>query len=234
MNLGIMQPYFFPYLGYWQLLNAVDEYVIYDDVNYIKNGWINRNRILIQGDAHYFTLPLEGASSYSLINQIRIANQKESYQKMLKTLQIAYGKAPFFPVTYDLVSQVFNESTDSSLLQLLVSSHKHLCDLLQINTKLLLSSSIAKQNELHGKEKVIELCKILGATGYYNAIGGKALYSKEDFLANGIGLKFLHSNDVLTYRQYKNVFVPNLSIIDVLMFNGVEQTKLMLLDYSLE
>ncbi|MBE6385836.1 MAG: hypothetical protein E7048_09265 [Lentisphaerae bacterium] len=227
MKLGIMQPYFFPYIGYWQLMNAVDTYVIYDDVTFIKNGWINRNRILINGEARYFNLPTVGASSYVLIKDVQLSTDRKSFEKLIKSLDSAYKKAAFYDETMPLLESIILSDYEyaSGLLEFQIRSiAKHL----GMNTNILLSSrDVEKNTDLRAQDKVLDICKNLHATVYYNAIGGTELYDKEIFAQNGIKLSFL-ATDQICYKQYKNEFVPYLSIIDVLMFNGVEETKQLL------
>ena len=229
MKIGIMQPYFFPYLGYWQLMNAVDKYVIYDDVNFIKGGWINRNRILIDGKAVYFNIQMSGASPYKLINQIQINNNEINIKKNIKTIYMAYHKAPYFSEVYPIIEEILKLQTDN-LSKYVIESIKLITKFLNIETEILISSSIKKNNELKGEDKVIDICKSLKATKYYNAIGGKNLYSFDKFNKNGIELVFLKSNNIC-YRQFNNEFVPNLSIIDVMMFNSQEATSAMLNEF---
>lgn len=231
MKLGIMQPYFFPYIGYWQLLNVVDKYVIYDDVNFIKGGWINRNRILIDGKAVYFNIQMSGASPYKLINQIQINNNEINIKKNIKTIYMAYHKAPYFSEVYPIIEEILKLQTDN-LSKYVIESIKLITKFLNIETEILISSSIKKNNELKGEEKVIDICKLLKATKYYNAIGGKNLYSFDKFNKNGIELVFLKSNNIC-YRQFNNEFVPNLSIIDVMMFNSKEKIKTFLDEYTI-
>lgn len=231
MKLGIMQPYFFPYIGYWQLLNVVDKYVIYDDVNFIKGGWINRNRILIDGKAVYFNIQMSGASPYKLINQIQINNNEINIKKNMKTIYMAYHKAPYFSEVYPIIEEILKLQTDN-LSKYVIESIKLITKFLNIETEILISSSIKKNNELKGEDKVIDICKLLKATKYYNAIGGKNLYSFDKFNKNGIELVFLKSNNIC-YRQFNNEFVPNLSIIDVMMFNSKEKIKTFLDEYTI-
>lgn len=222
MKVGIMQPYFFPYIGYWQLLNAVDKYVVYDDVNYIKNGWINRNRILINGQPHWFTLPLDKASPFNLINEINISSENKVKENMLKTLHMAYHKAPFFNEVFPLVEKTIFYSLNLS--ESLFFSIQEITKYLGIRTELILSSTLNKDNTLKGKNKVLSICKLLNADVYLNAIGGQDLYDKQEFQEHDLKLEFLQTDKVI-YKQLKNQFVPNLSIIDVLMFNSVEQVN---------
>ena len=228
MRLGIMQPYFFPYLGYWQLLANVDKYVVYDDVTYIKGGWINRNNFLINGQKNLLTMQLEKASSYTLIKDIAI---KDDFVKFLKTIEMGYKKAPFFEDIFRLLKDIC-QCPDKKLGQFLFNSHIKICEYLGIDTELILSSSFEKHTELKGKEKVISICKQLGADEYINAIGGQELYDKKEFAENGIRLNFLQAN-LREYRQLKNEFVAGLSIIDIMMFNSKEEIKEMLNDFNL-
>lgn len=231
MKVGIMQPYFIPYIGYWQLLNAVDIYVIYDDVNYINRGWINRNRILIDGKPAYFNIPMLKASQNKLINEIEVNHDKKLLNKNLKTIEMAYKKAPHFEEIFPLIDVIMN-CKEKYLSDFITNSLKLICDYLKIETKLILSSSLKKNNNLKGQDKILEICSILKATEYYNAIGGQALYSYDKFREKGIQLKFLKSN-LIEYMQFKKEFQPNLSILDVLMFNSIAEINEMLKKYTL-
>lgn len=232
MKIGIMQPYFFPYIGYWQLMNAVDKYVIYDDIQYIKGGWINRNRILMNGEPKIINLVMSGASPNKLISEVGTANDKIYKNKLLKTITHSYMKAPFFEDVYTLIEEIIlcEKEVLSLYLENLI---RRIAEYLEMNTEFVLSSDIEKDNALKGQDKVIEICKRLGVSEYYNAIGGKELYSKEAFHTDGINLQFLRT-DFITYTQYNNVFHPNLSIIDLMMFNSKEEIKKMLELYTLE
>lgn len=231
MKIGIMQPYFFPYLGYWQTLNAVDKYVIYDDVNYIKNGWINRNNILLNNQKHLLTIPLDGASPFLLINQIKTTPRENEKEKLLKTIEAAYKKAPYFDVVFPIIHDVIMEKSNL-IINALVLQFKSVCKYLDIQTELIISSTMDKDNSLKAQDKVIHICKMLGGTQYINAIGGQELYNFEDFKKNGLELSFLKT-EFTPYKQFKNEFIPGLSMIDILMFNSPEQIKTMLNAYSL-
>lgn len=231
MKLGIMQPYFLPYIGYWQLLNAVDKYIIYDDVNYINRGWINRNRILVNGKDKMITLSLKEASQNKLIKEIELVSDEKQRINLLKTISQSYKKAPFYNEIYPMIERIlkFNES---NLEKFLENSIREIAKYLEINTNIILSSEVAKDNTLKGKDKILDICKRLGVTEYYNAIGGQELYSYEEFKQNGIELKFLKAKDI-KYQQFENEFKENLSIIDVMMFNSKERTKSYLKLYTL-
>lgn len=217
MKLGIMQPYFLPYIGYWQLLNAVDRYVIYDDVNFIKGGWINRNRILQNGVPAYINVPMIGASSFKRINEIQVNQDPRVMGKLLKTVEQNYRKAPSFESAMPLMEAICRFEGDN-LAEFLANSIREVCDYLGITTTLVMSSQIEKDTSLRAQDKVIDICRRQGATEYFNAIGGQALYDQATFSRFGIHLLFLKTENV-TYSQGKEVFFPNLSMLDVLMFN---------------
>lgn len=232
MKLGIMQPYFLPYLGYWQLMNAVDTYIVYDDVNYIKRGRINRNNILINGESKTINLILKEASQNKHINEIFIDNNEVQKRKLLSKIQMAYSKAPYFSVVFPMIEQIFLQY-EENLAKYLYNSFQIIAGYLNIQTKIILSSSLNKDCSLKGKYKIVSICKLLGADEYYNSVGGMELYDKDEFAANGIKLSFLKMNDDIAYKQFNNKFVPYLSIIDVMMFNSQQECREMLKRYTL-
>ena len=231
MKIGIMQPYFLPYIGYWQLLNAVDIYVVYDDVNFIKGGWINRNRLLMNNEPKLFNIQMNGASPNKLINEIELSENPIWKKKLLKTIQNCYIKAPYYNDIFQIIEKIINYNEKNMALYI-KNSLDIICDYIGIETKIVLSSDIEKKNELKAQDKVIEICKILNGDEYYNAIGGKELYSFEDFDNYGLKLSFLKTNNI-EYKQFNNEFISNLSIIDVLMFNSKDEIRSMLNQYSL-
>jgi hypothetical protein len=217
MKVAIMQPYLFPYIGYWQLIQAVDIFVIYDDVNYILSGWINRNYILERGSRKLFTLETRGASPNKLINQISVGGNNE---KLIKTLYQNYKKAPYFDATMSLLSDLIMNN-EKNLARYVSNTIRKTCSYLMIETKLVVSSEGFNNTNLRGADRVIDICKQLGADIYFNAIGGKGLYSKEAFADKGLQLFFIESNPI-AYAQFGDIFIPNLSIIDVMMYNTPE------------
>ena len=229
MKIGIMQPYFFPYIGYFQLIKAVDKYVIYDDVNYIKGGWINRNFILLNGEKFRFNLILSGASPNKLINEVFVSDNQT---KFLKTIEAAYKKAPYFLTIFPLIDEIINFK-DKNLARYVGNSIIKISEYLKINTNFIYSSEIDKKNNLlRAEAKVINICKQLAATEYYNAIGGVDLYNREAFEEQEISLHFVKTENA-SYKQFENEFVSYLSIIDVLMFNSVYEINEMLDDFKL-
>lgn len=226
MIVGIMQPYFVPYIGYWQLMNAVDKYVIYDDVNFINGGWINRNRILVDGQIKYFNIPMLGASPNKLINEIVVNHNSKLRDKNLRRLWYAYKRAPYFDVVFPMMERILN-CKQATLAMYIKESFQCICEYLDIGTELIMSSELNKDNQLKGQNRVLSICELLGATYYYNAIGGQDLYSIAVFQSKGIELRFLKTG-VIQYQQFASCFVPDLSIIDVMMFNSKEEIKKML------
>ena len=183
MKIGIMQPYVFPYIGYYQLINAVDRFVIYDDVAFIKQGWINRNKILLNGEGHVFTVPIKNASSFTTIAQTGINHDLyEGWKaKFLKTLLQAYAKAPYYKEVAALVTNVFNTKCDT-ISELAAESLVETCKYLGINTEFILTATGYGNKELRAKDRVIDICKKEKAAIYINPIGGKELYTKDDLL----------------------------------------------------
>ncbi len=230
-KLAVMQPYIFPYIGYFQLVNAVDKFVFYDDVNYIARGWVNRNNILINGEANMFSIPLHKASQNALINEVRVKDDHRWRKKFLKKIELAYKKAPFYKSVYEIVACIMDEGFDS-LSELAKESIKEISGYLKID--IVFDSSLNKYDNklLKGQERILDICKQENATHYINPIGGSSLYSKELFSRHGIELSFIKTGDV-TYEQYGNTFVPSLSIIDVMMFNSPEQIRYFLNDFEL-
>jgi len=219
MKLGIMQSYFLPYLGYFQLMKAVDTFIYYDDVTYIKQGWINRNYIQLNGKDHRFTLELQGASSFKKINEIEVGKNR---YKLYRTFEQAYSKAPYFKDVNHLLLDIFILSNENNLFRYILETHHKIFDYLDISLNCSVSSEIEKDCSLKGKFKVMDICKRLGATTYINAIGGQSLYVRDEFKQNGIELKFLHSEGL-----------PKRSIIDVIMNYSREEINEMLDKYDL-
>jgi len=226
VKLGIMQPYLFPYLGYFQLMSAVDRFVVYDDVAFIKQGWINRNRILINGQPSYFTVPIKHASSFAPIHDTLIDDHGQHarwIEKTLKTIDNAYRRAPQFSVVFPLVEGVLARPTNR-VAELAVASLRAVAELLEISAEWVESSAQYGNAHLKGEERVLAICRAERATDYINATGGRDLYGRDRFEAEGVRLHFLQPRQV-EYRQFNHPFVPWLSIVDVLMFNPVETVR---------
>jgi len=228
MKVAIMQPYLFPYIGYWQLINSVDTFVIFDDVNFIKKGFINRNNILIQGKKKRITLQLIKASQNKLINETDIG---KNTSELLNTIRQSYKKAPYFNKVEPLIKRIFIQE-EKNLAKFIGFSLDIISRYLDIQTNYIYSSDIEKDNSLKGQEKIIEICKFTGADTYINAIGGQALYDRKVFKESAIELNFLRTS-LTEYSQFNIDFIPNLSVIDLLMFNSQQDLKIMLNNYEL-
>ena len=231
MKLGIMQPYFLPYIGYFQLLNAVDQYVIYDNIEYTKKGWINRNRILMNGKDFLISLPLKKDSDYKMIYERELSSDYDP-KKMFGQIKGSYAKAPYFKEVSPLLESILY-CIDTNLFKFILHSVKAINNYLGIHTEIVVSSSVNIDHQLKAEDKVLAFCTALDAGSYYNAIGGMELYSKERFHSLGIDLKFLKSDNI-QYKQFNNTFVPWLSMIDVLMFNSKEEISILLNQYTLQ
>ena len=227
-----MQPYFLPYIGYWQLIAAVDVFVVYDNIKYTKKGWINRNRFLRNGVEDTFSLPLRKDSDFLDVNQ-RLLADSFGRENLLNRFREAYRKAPEFSSVMPLLEEITRNPV-ANLFDYIFGSIHAVCEFLGIRTPLMVSSTIACDHSLKSAERVQAICKALGADTYVNPIGGMELYSKEDFASHGIDLKFLKALP-FEYEQSGNAFVPWLSILDVLMFNSKERTRSQVYSgYSLE
>ena len=234
MKLAIMQPYIFPYIGYYQLIAAADHFVVYDDVNYIKQGWINRNRILMGGKPSFFTLPIADQSSFRLISETKVDPRHYNTwkTKFCRTLQMNYSKAPYFNPAFALVQEVLDTNTEL-ISEIAAKSLSAVCDYIQLPFNATVSSARFHHNRnLSGADRVKSICSELGASVYINAAGGMELYDKEDFKSAGLELFFLKS-DLQQYAQFRYEFVPGLSMIDLLMFNSPEDIKNMTSAYRL-
>jgi hypothetical protein len=232
MKIAIMQPYFLPYIGYFQLLNSVDKFVIYDNIQFTKRGWIHRNRMLLNGADDYFTLPLKKASDFLNVNQRELSDSFEIEKvKILRKINELYSKSPQYDKVHPMIVAIFNYS-DKNLFEFILNAINVIKNYLDIQTEIIISSSISINHDLKSEVKVIAICKALGAKEYVNAIGGIDLYTKSTFLSNGIDLNFIKSNPI-EYLQFDKKFVPWLSILDVLYFNSKEKAKEYLSHYTI-
>jgi hypothetical protein len=223
MKLAIMQPYFLPYIGYWQLIAAVDVFLLYDNIQYTKKGWINRNRLLKNGSTDAtFSLPLKkGGSQLDIVERELTADF--NCTRLLNRFKGVYGHAPYFAETWPLLERIVCRK-ERNLFRYLHHSIVEMCTCLGLETEIRISSEVAIDHSLKGQDKVLALCRTLNAGHYINAIGGMNLYDRNAFRAHGIELKFLRAKP-FAYPQFGASFVPWLSIVDVLMFNTLEQTR---------
>lgn len=228
MKVAVMQPYFFPYLGYFQLIRAVDAFVVFDDVSFIKRGWISRNAILGGGVAQRLTLDTSGASQNRLISEVGVGANRD---KLLKTIRQNYAQAPQFGAAYPVIEEAL-ALPEANLARFLERGLQLVCGYLGLQPGWHCSSGMEKEAGLRGQDKVLALCEALGASHYINLPGGQALYDRAEFARRGITLSFIRPRPI-AYRQLGGPFVPNLSIIDVMMFNDREQCANLLQEYDL-
>jgi len=232
MKSAIMQPYFFPYIGYFQLINSVDKFIIYDNIQYTKKGWINRNRILVNKKDQLITLPIRKDSDYlNIIERELSESWKIDKNKMLNVIKSSYNKAPYFQDTFELISKCLN-NPETNLFKFIYDSIVSINNYLEIKTPIIISSTVDIDHTLKSQDKVLSLCKKQNADIYINSIGGVELYNKETFRKNNIELNFIKSNPI-QYKQFNNEFISWLSIIDVMMFNSKQQIKEYLNNYTL-
>lgn len=233
MKVAVMQPYLFPYIGYWQLINAVDKFVILDDVNYIMRGFINRNKILLNGQPYQFTIPIKKASQNKLIMDTELNFLQEDKRKFLLTIHNAYRKAPYFEKVMPMIEEIIH-NPENDLTKYIRYSIERITQYLDIKTEILVSSQIEKRSDLKAQDKIIEICKCLGADIYINPCGGRTLYQHSDFEQAGMKLFFLDTkSEHITYNQRQKEFSGNLSIIDILMFNDAKTIQSFLEEYEL-
>tara|TARA_B100002052_G_scaffold290868_1_gene310057 strand:- start:1851 stop:2543 length:693 start_codon:yes stop_codon:yes gene_type:complete len=229
-----MQPYIFPYIGYFQLINAVDKFVFYDDVKFIKKGFINRNYVLVNNSKKMFTVPCNKISQNKNISEIFVQPEPKRINKILSMIEHSYKKAPYYPKIFPIIESVFLKIGQSiTISRLAILSIKEVCDYLKINCCFEVSSEFYPETKNKGKiERIIKIASLNHAITYINMIGGKDIYDKEYFFSEGIKLNFLKTNKII-YKQFEDNFHPLLSIIDVLMFNSKEEVKKMVNNYQI-
>lgn len=232
MTLAIMQPYLFPYIGYWQLINAVDAFVIYDNIQFSKKGWFHRNNFLMNGKKTLFTIPLKkDADNLDVIDRYLSDDSEKQINKIVAQMKNNYKKAPYYGDVFPLIEAVFINQ-EKNLFSYIFHSIKIICDYLDIDTKIVKSSEINIDHSLRSQDKVIAINKSLNSREYINPIGGTELYDIESFNKENIELKFLES-EVPKYKQFNDEFLPYLSIIDIMMFNSKKDIQDMLNRYKL-
>lgn len=226
MLVSIMQPYFFPYIGYFQLMVTCDVFVVSDAVQYIRGGWINRNRILVNGEPKWITLPVAGADYFLPINQREYLLQDRVSQRLRRRIIACYRTAPNFPTAMAVIEEIlaFPETNVAVFNTQLL---RRIAAYIGITTPIRIASEIHGNRQLAGQEQVIDLCMRLGASSYVNPIGGLDLYQSDRFRQNNLELRFLKSQ-ASPYAQFGMPHVGSLSIIDVMMFNDVSAIRRML------
>ena len=216
-----MQPYFFPYIGYFDLLASTDIFVAYDDADFSKNGWINRNRIASNvKDFNYIRLTAGHVPLGTPINAVRIKSAQSDLDAIKANIYAAYRKAPYFGAVAALIDDVFS-TPDDGLASLATRSVSLAAARMDIKPTVINSSTLDYDRSLTAAEKIISICKGIGADTYVNLSGGRELYDVETFARHGLSLQFTTPCD-LTYSTGDRDFVPNLSIIDAMMWASPE------------
>lgn len=229
MLVASNQPYLFPYIGYWQLINLSDTFVISDSMQYIKKGYVNRNYILLNKERHRFTMEVTGVHGTSLINEVGVGN---NVRKIISTIKHAYKNAPYFDDVFPVI-EIILQNDEKNLARYLGNSIQKLAKYLEMNTEFIYLSDLQGETTLTAQDRTIDICKRAKADKYVNAIGGQSLYDKESFKKADMELEFLEVADV-EYKQFYNEFVPHLSIIDVLMFNSKDEANELLKQFVLK
>lgn len=233
-KIAVMQPYFFPYIGYFQLINAVDLFVVYDDGLMFEAGYIRRNSIMSHDHQgrQPIILPKNHSTSYRRINETDRADSKKDIRKILTTLKIVYSKAPYLAQVLPMIEDIFNYP-ERNLVKFLMYELQSVCRYIGITTRFALSSEVSKEGLEHVEEKVFRICDHFGIHDYINPIGGTEFYKKEYWAENGVLLSFIHRNEEICYQQFKEPFVKDLSIIDIMMFNSPEEIRKLLKQYTI-
>ncbi|MEM3844682.1 MAG: WbqC family protein [Candidatus Parvarchaeota archaeon] len=235
MRLGIMQPYFFPYIGYWQLISAVDKFILLDDVQYIRHGWINRNRVLKDTGWKYITIPLKKHKRETLIKDIEISNGVEPSKLLLNSLDFYKKRALFYDETISLLTESMkgvesNKITDLNYAIILnLARHLGLKTVIEVSSK----KGFDYTDVRAPGDWAFEISRQTGANTYINPISGRELFDRNKFIQAGIEILFIEPKEVKYEQDDHSIFEPRLSIIDVLMFNGLQKTKEMLQFYEL-
>ena len=232
MSLAVVQPYFFPYVGYFQLINAVQNFVFYDDVNFVKKGWINRNRILINGSDSLITVPLIKPSQNKIINEIETKIDSYWIDSFKKKIELSYKKAPYFKDVVEIIDHVFSKQ-NTFISDLAINSTLEIVNYLMLDCIFSRSSvDFSESKGLDRTKRLVEITKLSMCDQYINPIGGQKLYSKSEFESQGVTLNFIQTK-LTPYKQFDVDFVAGLSILDVLMFNSKEEVLVILNEFEL-
>lgn len=226
MKIAIMQPYFLPYIGYFQLMDKVDLMVLYDNIEYTKKGWINRNRILVGGEVKYVTIPIKNGCDHGDIQDRVVADMwDKDREKLLRSIATPYAKHPSYSSVMPMVMEILNFPAGAKLSDVVINSVGIVKEYLGITTQLVVSSRIYNgHRQLRGEDKVLSICKYYGADTYVNPPGGVHLYNPDNFEKAGVELQFIEP-DTSPYPQLNRTHVPCLSILDGMMCNSKEYMR---------
>lgn len=233
MKLAVMQPKFFPYLGHYQLVACADKYVFLDDVNFQRNSWFHRNKILINGEMQYFGVQLKKASQNKKLNEIELVDDRKWRDKLITTVRLSYGNAPYFQDVFPIIENIILDQDITLLSEISERSVRDISRYLNIDTQFARASEDDDSQHLGSQDRIIAICNKMGATAYYNLPGGRKLYAEDDFKDNNIDLYFIETHDV-TYPQFNGLQGNKYySIVDILMFNAKEEVQRLLQEYTI-
>ena len=232
-TIAVMQPYLFPYLGYFQLIAAADVFVLGDDLQYVRSGWVNRNRILQSDQARLVTFPLKKDRFQLQINQRQLCDYfSEEAERLIHLIAEAYAEAPYFAQVMPLIERLIRFPQQNVALY---AEHaiREICTFLQIETPIMRSSDLILGHPADKQERVTRIAHTFEADTFMTPQGGSVIYDRDRFARNGLKVRFFRM-DAVDYPQFGAPFVANLSIIDVLMFNCVEQVQQRLTQFQLD
>lgn len=226
MNLALMQPYFFPYVGYFDLICNCNRFVVFDEAQYIKQGWINRNRVLHPGEGwQYVTVPVQKHRSSTRIGQVSIVPDDSWKSKLKARLTHLKSHAPHYAETMDLLDDCL-DSDERSISKFNVAIIEKICRFLGIefNCSYISELGLDLGSGLGPGDWALQLARRLKARNYVNLPGGEDLFDAAAFQKSDIGL-CIRKIEPFVYSTGKYVFQENLSIIDVLMWNSVTEIR---------
>lgn len=220
MKLGIMQPYPFPYIGYFELIARVDRWIAFDVVQYNRHSWMNRNRILHPAHGwQYFTIPVRKAAHGTRLTAVSVADRDEAERRILAQLDHYRRRAPYHGVVTDIVRDTFSRTRSDGLVALSLASLAAVTERLGIPFAAERCSALelALDDVEHAGQWALRIASALGASEYLNPPGGRELFRDDEWRAAGIRLSFTRMNQ-LRYDCKPYAFHENLSILDVLMW----------------
>lgn len=229
MIVAIMQPYFFPYIGYFQLMNAVDLFVVFDDVQYIDRGWVNRNKIMIEGEAKWLTFPVLKGNRNLKINERHYLHDPENIDALKRRVRAGYERSPYFDTAFALFSEIL-DFEDGNVARFNANLLRRVGDELGLHCEYAMSSAFDIPTEMKGQERILALCKSVGASHYINPVGGADLYHDDTFKREAVNLSFLRTKATPEHVKME----PQLfSILHELIRFGVTGVKRRLDAYEL-
>lgn len=215
-----MQPYFFPYLGHFELIDRTDRWIVFDVVKYNRKSWMNRNRILHPEQGwQYISVPVHHAPLGTPISDIRLVSRNQTRDQILRQLAHYRRFAPYYQQVCGLVREAFNRDGSDRLADLNVDTLATVCAYLDIRFEPEFCSRmhLDLSRIVHAGDWALEICDQLGAGEYLNPPGGKGIFNPEEWKARNISLRFTDLPN-FRYACHPYAHVEHLSILDVLMW----------------